>query len=324
MDEKIKTDASAINAIADLAARALGTEIETIKRIRDGDVPVVITDGGRKVHNAADLVATFEKTQPTPYRRRGTFIAADVASLLAWMAVHAPDDAPVFASGLEALNGEWREPKLALTGIANYSAADKAAWHDFQTVYNFPIAQAWEAWAEYHAEGTPEDHWFKQGEFAEFIEDHIHEISSPARNETLSEAVTRFLEASQKKDAASPSELFKLSRDLKIFSNSKIETKLDLQSGETQLQYTEEHTGAGGRPVKIPALFYIRIPVFFGQDPVLIGVKLRYRSGGGQVLWSYSMFAPEMIVRDEFAKACKTIELSNRTVFLGTADRPVN
>lgn len=311
-----------LSALFDRLRRESGTEIETITRDRleKGDVPFVVIDNGRKLLNAADIVSGFEKTQDVPFRRKGVYQAADVASLIAWMAKHAPEDAPVFGAGVENLNGEWRNPKLSLVGIGNYSDADKAKWHDFRVRYDFPVSHAWNVWAEGHSD-EDKPNWFDQANFAEFIESHIHDLSEPQRNEKLSEAVNRFLEATGAKDFAKPADMFKMSRELKIYASEKIETKIDLQSGEARVQYSEEHAGQGGRPLKIPQLFYIRIPVFFGQDPVLIGVKLRYRNaGGGKVVWSYALFAPDIIVADEFEKACAIVRNTARPVYLGVPD----
>jgi hypothetical protein len=187
--------------------------------------------------------------------------------------------------------------------------------------YDFPVDHAWSIWAAHHSE--PGDQakveWFAQAEFAEFIEQRIHDLSSPTRNEELSEAVTRFIEASGKKDAATPAQMFRISRELKIMADEQLETEIDLQSGETKIKYSEQHRGAGGHPLKVPAMFYIRVPVFFGQPPVLIGVKLRYRKAGSAIAWSYSLFAPELIVREEFEKACKVVE-AGRDFYLGEPD----
>lgn len=288
----------------------------------DDKVPVLVLPEGFTLHGVQSHIDAFEKTQDAPYRRRGTYVAADIASLVAWMEAHTDDSAPVFGSGLESLNGQWRNPKLALIGIGNYSdGKENPDWHDFRTRYDFPVSDAWKTWASAHSEPGAEK-WMPQPDFAEFIEDRLHDISSPLRNEELSEAVTRFLEANKGVDAASPTRLFELSRGLKVMSESKVEMKVNLQSGETEMQYSEEHTGTGGRPLKIPGLFYIRIPVFFGQAPTLIGVRLRYRAGGGIVKWSCALFAPDMIVADEFKKACEFARVANRTVYLGTPDQP--
>lgn len=309
-----------IAKIFDRITRETGTEVKEIEQNREGKgIPFIVIDEGRKVIQAADVVAAFEKTQPAPYRRKGIYQASNVDSLLRWMEVEAGKDSPVFGVGVEKLNGEWRAPRLSLIGIGNYSAADKAAWHDFAVRYDFPVSLEWTIWAAGHSEeGKP--NYIAQADFAEFIEARIHDLSSPKSGDKASEAVTRFLEASGKKDAATPAQMFRISRDLKIMSNEKIEVKMDLQSGEAKMQYSQEHQGAGGHPVKLPSLFYIRIPVFFGQKPVLIGVKLRYRAGGGSVAWAYSLFAPDMVVHDEFMAACEAVTHEQRTLYLGAPD----
>jgi len=289
-------------------------------------LPLVALPPNFKLESAQAHVEAFEKTQLVPYRRRGTYVAADVPSLLRWMDSEAATDSPVFAAGLETLGGEWRNPKLSLIGIANYSVAETADWHDLQVKYDFPVSFQWATWAKHHSpDPRGETVWFKQADFAEFVEDHIHEIDVQKSDEDPGEAVWRFIEANggKKEDYATPAELFRISRELKLYAASKCEVKFDLQTGEHKVQYSEEHTGPGGRALKLPSLFFIRIPVFFGQSPVLIGVKLRYRNAGqGAVVFSYSLFAPEVVVADEFKRACEQVKHEGRTVYLGTPDRP--
>ena len=318
----------AVSAIADLARMAGGVDVKTVTRRRDGDVPVLVVPKDVTTRGVADIVDAFEKTQPVPYRRRGTFIAADVASLVKWLSDNEPEGdfghSPVFASGLETLNGEWRKPLLELIGIINYSSREDAEWHDFKALHSVAVSFPWSDWGKRHVVDPqdPEelDKWFEQAEFAEFINDHIHDVDVPRTGEKPSEAVCRFMEATKLKDVATPSQLVDLSRGLKMYVKGDTEVRFDPQSGEGSLQYTEEHKGEGGRPLKIPALFYIRIPVFFGRDPVLIGVRLRYRANGGKVLWSYSLFAPEIIVKEEFEKVISFVRNSGRVVYLGRPD----
>lgn len=307
-----------LSALADLAKSAVGTEVlnaETADGIR---VPFIVIDANRRGLGVETFFNAYEKTLAAPLRRRGLYAAADVKSLLAWMERHCPPDAPVFGEGLEKLGEEWRKPKLALVGIGNYADSAAAGWHDFQTRYDFPVTLAWQKWAANHNE------WLSQDAFAEFIENRIYEISSPHRNEKLSEAVTRFIEAmGGEKIVATPSKLFELSRGLKIVATEKVEVKLDRNSGEATLQFHEEHTGPGGRPLAIPKMFYIRVPVFFGQPEGLVGAILRYRNaGGGKVVWSYELFAPDIVVAEQFEVACTAVRTSGRALYLGTPDRP--
>lgn len=265
------------------------------------------------------LIDAHEKTLPSPTRRRGTYQAADVVSLIAWLTANAPG-APVFAEGLEKITGAWRKPGLALIGIGNYSGKSSADWHDFSGRYDFPVSEAWIAWAGVHAV------WKKQGEFAEFIEDRLYDLSQPKSNEKLSEQVERFLEHTKAEGKgsgwATPSALVELSRGLKLTVNSEVEQKVNLQSGEVTLAYSEEHKGQGGRPVKVPAMFFIRIPVFFGTPDVLIGVRLRYRKDGPQVQFQATLFAPDLIVEAAFMQVCGEIRTAKFPLYLGSPDRP--
>lgn len=304
--------------IAALARKAIGTEVTHIKRSREGDVPLVVIDKGREVRSAKALVDEFETTQATPYRRRGTYKAANVTSLLAWMESHCSEDAPVFGEGAENLAAEWAKPKLALIGIGNYSDADTPAWHDFNARYDFPVTLAWSKWIAMNGE------FMKQAEFAEFVETHLYEFDEPKRGEDLSEAVTKMIEAlGGTKFVATPSKIYDMARGIKLTVEEKVEVALDRATGEASLKFSEEHTGPGGRPVAIPKFFYIRVPIFFGEEPSLIGALLRYRNaGGGNVVWSYELFAPDLIVKAAFEKACDIVKKSSRTLYLGTPDKP--
>lgn len=278
-------------------------------------VPMVVIPNDRKVIGVSEIIQAHEKTQAQPYRRRGIYVAASVESLVQWMAANTEEAAPVFGAGIEC-PGDWRAPKLSLIGIGNYSAKDNAAWHDFRVKYDFPVTDAWKVWAAQHEKPL------NQLDFAEFIENRIYDLASLGRDEEPSDAVTRFLENANGAVQATPAQIYELSRGLKITANCKLESKIDTGSGETTLRYTEEHTGAGGRPIKVPDLFYIRIPVFFGAAPSLIGVRLRYRASNSNVSWSFSLFAPDMIVTEQFDAACQVVRDADRTVYLGTPDAP--
>lgn len=283
-------------------------------------VPIIELGEGRGLKGVADLIQAHEKTQPQPYRRRGIYDAADVKSLLAWMSANTEESSPVFGVGAEMLGTNWKAPQLALLGIGNYAPKGGAAWHDFGARYNFPVAEAFKLWASKHGE------WFEQAEFAEFIESRLYDLTSPLSDETLSEAVTRFLELigsdAANNKVATPSRLFELSRGLALTATTKMEQKVNLQSGEATLVYAEEHSGAGGNPIKVPSMFYIRVPVFFGQPATLIGALLRYRAKGGTVKWSYELFAPDLIVKEQFEVACTAVKSAGRTFYLGTPDKP--
>lgn len=276
----------------------------------------LVAPAGFTVHNVQTYIDHWEKAQSTPQRRKGTYIAADIKSMLAWMDHHCDENAPVFAMGAENLAKSWRVPSLSFAGIGNYSDGLKPQWHDFNTIYRFPVTGAWTDWADSHGE------WMSQGEFSEFVEKHLYEFCEPRRDEPGSEAITRMIEAlGGSKAVATPAKMYEVANGIKIMVSEQVEVELDRATGEQTLKFAETHTGKGGRPVAIPKFFYIRLPIFFGEKPSLIGALLRYRNmGGGKVTWSYELFAPDLVVKEAFDRACTVVTNRKRVLYMGTPD----
>ena len=263
-------------------------------------------------------IADHERAQATPFRRKGTYYAADIPSLLLWMNRQCTDRAPVFAQGAEKLASDWADPHLSLIGIGNYSEnAEEPAWHDLTVQYDFPVTKAWQEWAKFSSVTL------SQGQFADFVEAHLYEFDLPKTKEVLTEAATRTIEAlGGNRSVASPSKMYELAHGIRITVKEDVEVALDRATGEATLKFSETHTGTGGRPVQIPKFFWIRVPIFFGEPESLAGALLRYRNaGGGKVVWSYELFAPDLVVKAAFDKAVAFVNQA-RTVYLGTPDRP--
>lgn len=277
---------------------------------------VLVAPTGFTVHDIERYVTAFENSLPEPSRRKGTYVAADIKSMLSWMERHCDIEAPIFAMGAEKLATNWKLPNLSLVGIGNYSDGTKPQWHDFNSLYRFPVTAAWTEWAESHGE------WMSQGEFSEFVEKHLYEFAEPTKSDTASEAITRMIEAlGGSKAVASPAKMYELSNGIKIMVSEQVEVELDRATGEQTLKFSETHTGKGGRPVAIPKFFYVRMPIFFGEKASLVGALLRYRNlGGGKVNWSYELFAPDLVVKDAFDQACNVVRMAQRKLYMGTPD----
>jgi hypothetical protein len=89
---------------------------------------------------------------------------------------------------------------------------------------------------------------------------------------------------------AAPSEIFELARGLQIAVSAKVRNEQRLQSGEAKISFEEEHNGADGKPIKVPGAFALSIPLFYGQEPITLPVRLRYRVKGAEILWAYKLF----------------------------------
>ena len=84
--------------------------------------------------------------------------------------------------------------------------------------------------------------------------------------------------------------LIELARGMQINVNSVVKEALTLQSGEMQFQYEESHTDNVGKPLRIPGLFMISIPLFIGAEPTRLPARLRYRKGPVGLTWSFSIY----------------------------------
>ena len=312
------SDMEMMGRFAEIVRKAVGTEVFNVPPAIETNVPYIVIDKGREVKALDPLVHAFERACPAPYRRRGIYKAADVTSLLAWMGAHCVTDAPVFAAGAEKLATDWRAPELALIGIGNYSSGAAAEWHDFGVRFAFLVTASFMTWAKHS--GVAMD----QNAFAEFIETRLYDLSAPLAGEDVAEPVTRALEAfGGAAKAATPSAMIRLSTGIKIDVSEKVEVALNRATGEAVMRFSEEHTGEGGRPMTIPKLFLIRISVFFGEPPQLIACALRYRNaGGGKIVWTYELIAPELVVSDAFEAACKRVKTAGRTLYFGSPDMP--
>jgi hypothetical protein len=281
---------------------------------------LLVNPPGFTVCNTNSAIVEWYARQPTPPRRRGTFNAATIQSFTDWLKNNTTDTAPVFAAGSETLSENWAEPELALIGIGNYSSGMDPQWHDLKAVYHFPVTAAWIAWCNGNA------CWMTQAQFAEFMEEHLYEVSEPLSGEPLSEAVTRMIESlGGTKSVGSPSQMFEVAHGVAITMTDSVEVEVNRSSGERVLKFTEQHTGKGGRPLAIPRFFYIRLPIFHGEAPQLIGVLLRYKNaGGGCVQWSYELFAPELVVQQAFEQAAQVVIDAGRTLYYGSPDLPGN
>lgn len=234
-----------------------------------------------------------------PDRRKGTAYVQDLASLVELTNRFKDTDSALFCDRLAA--------KPTLTAVIDYSeagaAVDVQARHQqHRIVYPFPLSEEWLAWLKHDGEVMG------QGEFAEFLEDRIGDVSPPPTSTDLTD--DRFpglatLAGELNAMWAGPSRLIELSRGLAIHVEHKVEQAITLQSGEAKLVFTEEHRDATGEPIKVPSMFLIVIPVFDSGAAYRIAARLRYRKAGSALKWSYSLWRPDLAIRHAITQAAQ-------------------
>lgn len=187
----------------------------------------------------------FPELMPTPQRVRFMMQAANVAGFC--------DYIRQFGTGKTAIFHSITEPKLI--GIVDFHGPEGPEWCEHVASLEMTDSEQWTAWSE--MKSPP----LGQVEFAEFIEQHADEVSSPPVAGLL-EAVLNFRQTTQV-----------------TFSSVK-----QLQSGLTQLVYNEEDKSK--QVAQLPSKIVLGIPVFEGGAVYAIEALLRYRARDGALrLW---------------------------------------
>ena len=242
-------------------------------------IPVFVDRQSGALRGVKELV---EQWRLSPDRKTGTAQVNTLESFIDLTNRHATEHSVIFG------DTDWQKPSL--TAIIDYHEDAKAGYADngkHRIHYAFPLSLEWQAWLKMN--GKP----MTQGEFAEFIEDHIADLAAP---DTLEDE--DFAEKFSTK-VAYPNEMKQLSLGLQINAESRAKSIVKLQSGEGEVTWEEEHRDAKGDKIKVPGIFIINIPPFFLGAPCRIPVRLRYRLVAGSITWIFQLFRPDMYITEQ-------------------------
>ncbi len=262
----------------------------------------------RRVH---DISAALREAAQylKPARRRGTAHLADLASLINWANRFKGAETVLYA------NPDMDAPTL--TCIADYHAAGEADVHTptgdptarhlaHRAIYDFPLSEDWKAWMR--VDGKPLD----KDTMGEFIEAQAKDVMDPTPA-ILKGAVTsanapwenRLIETAQKIEGrfGQLSQLLAMSRQFQVYETSNLKVSTNRDTGESEVQFLSEHKTPDGKPLNIPNLIIIAIPVFQGGAPYRMPVRFRYRKVGGEVRFILSVYNPEKAFEAAFNEA---------------------
>jgi uncharacterized protein YfdQ (DUF2303 family) len=305
-------DADAIKQIERMAKAAVTadqigvTEVKLIlpKGAMAKELGVLLAPNGQGGLQKIDVSSEIAALRGKPLRRKGTACTQSLSSFIALINRQADQDSAVFA------DMDWQEPKF--TAVLNYNRKGEgpakpaedpaeeslARFGDHRIDFTFPLSEPWKVWLENNAK--PMD----QATFAQFLEDHIMEVSSPTDAERLAwKAVFGSAKA-----LATAADLIGFSRDLEITVGATYKSKTRLESGEVAMNFETTHSGPKGEAVTIPPGFVIQLPIFYGGATDRIAARLRYRPAGGQgVLWSYELHRPDLVIEERLRVDLATV-----------------
>lgn len=96
-------------------------------------------------------------------------------------------------------------------------------------------------------------------------------------------------------------------------SDERATIKQNLDTGEATISFQSEHTDLGGKPIKVPNMFIIVIPVLEGGKAYQLPCRLRYRLKDGVVIWKYEVInldsAIDLAIDEELQRMEKETQL---------------
>ncbi len=227
-----------------------------------------------------------EGMPPTRRKAKATFF--DAMSFCTYVELYQDDRTRIFAN-----------PNTStFLGVLDYHGAGdasvrRAEFCDHTASYPMILSDQWKIWT-----GRNHPYQFSQVDFAEFLEDNTKDLLTP-------NAAT-FLEIAQ---------------DLKANTEVNFESKVKRTNGNVQMRYQETTTtqvGAAGT-MEVPEIFSIRIPVYYGEEAIVISARLRFRISSGKLTFSYKLDRPTEMLKEAFEKAVTAIAETLKTaVLLGT------
>lgn len=302
---------------------------EHITRPEDFDLTsahLVAMPSHRKVE---DLTAKHREAAEflKPARRKGTARLDDLQSLIDW--------ANRFKGPTSAL---FAKPDLnapTITCIADYHAegpadqetatGDPTARHcHHRAIYSFPLSEEWKAWTG--VSGNP----LEKDDLGEFIEANAKDIMDPTaailaakESDKNQPWENRLIQTAQQIEGryGQLTQLLQMSRQFQVYETSNLKVTSNRDTGESEIQFLNEHKGADGKPLQIPNLIIIAIPVFMGGAPYRMPVRFRYRKMGGAVRFILSIYNPEKAFEAAFKEAVEeATEKTELPTFKGTPE----
>lgn len=202
----------------------------------------------------------------------------------------------------------------SIQAVVDYHNLDgDPGWMRHRIKYGFPLAQEWTYWNGINGRGR-----LDQEEFAFLIENRIADVvKADPKNAAEVE-----LASQMGVSIATPAELLTLSRGLAVRVEQTVKEILNPSTGEDMIAFEENHKGENGKPIKVPGMFILSIPVFHGDDPVRVPVRLRYRMIEKKIVWIPQLYRPDRILLEKVQKVAERAQAeTNLPLFYGSPEQ---
>lgn len=203
---------------------------------------------------------TGDQYRDRPRRTKRRVVVDNIASFVAYIEKHGRPATEVYA----------RRQDLAVEAQIDAPGPDQPDWCGHRVVLQLEHTQPWVDWYEHDRALLP------QAVFAEFIEDHLADIVSPAGAEMLEVAQT-----------------------LHAHTKVSFSSGYRIVDGQRRLTYVEDTSGTAGvrGELAIPTHFALSLEVFRGDGMAeQLGARLRYRIANSALHLGYVLDRPDQAI----------------------------
>lgn len=282
----------------------------TVTGITRGDSEVATFAAVPKGMELRSLKPFLDEYLDAPERRKGTATLTDLASFIAHANRFKDTGSAIFAKRDEA--------KPSVTSVLDYhpEGATGPRFGQHRGWYTFPVSEQWAAWAALDGKAMP------QGVFAETIEERIMDIlPAPIDGRAEAGALAMDLVGTLGGKIAGPTELLEVARGLRMTETAQVANATNTSTGEVEVVFRTEHTGAGGQKLSVPTLFLVGMPVFEGDGAYKMPMRLQYRRKDGMIIWTLRRYRPELVFFHAFDAALARVKAeTDLPVFLGAPE----
>jgi uncharacterized protein YfdQ (DUF2303 family) len=273
------------------------TAVTSLAEVEDVDLTIKSDEVARLIvvprgKTLIDLEPYADKYRLEPRRRKGSATLTTLQSLIEHANRFKDEDSAIYLDDTDQTHPRF-------VSVLNYHRKADAAprFGDHRGVYAFPLSEEWVSWT------SKDEKEMNQAAFAAFLEDRIPDVIAPG---TAFEKTQKFATAAGIVFAAQQ-RLLELSKGLSIKVDQQVTQHVNLQTGESQLIYKEEHTTDGPTAIKVPNGFCIQVPVVKNGPSYQIPVRLRYRISNQRPVWTYKLYRTDLIFEDMINDAVKRV-----------------
>lgn len=252
-----------LQAVVDIAVGSVAPQ-----ELTPGSIYSVAVPAGASV-GVIDL--DLDKYKASPDRKSGVFTVHDADSFVAYLAKHAVARTELWADVTTAsLVAVINAHDESIPGDAEFG---DAGWQDHRLRLALHNTTAWKTWV------THDGQILEQQAFAELVEGRIVDFVEP-----------------------SGADMLELAQSFKASLSGKFESSRRLGSGESTLEFVEEHQATAGQrgQLVIPDTFSLALKPFEGSEAYKVTARFRYRINDGTLKLCYVLDRPEDILRDAF------------------------